>query len=626
MANPEHVEMLVNSTAEQWNAWRERVDVAPDLSGLDFVRAFRGNGVQVPKESLNLTGYNLSAANLTCADMSWTLVSRNDFEEADTSCAWLGSGAPRLITEGRGETICRGLCPVAFRPDPDWLKLLFAGREKWNAWRSENPQDIPELSGMQFADEFQNADFSPKGQAVDLSRFNFRNARLRGANLKNTNLDDADLSNADLRCSYFAATEARRTNFVSADLRRSEIFLSKFKEANVTVARSNLIKISHVDFRESKLSGLNFDKAQLIACDLTDAEIHNTSFDGTEMNMTIMVRTEFVESDVSHAHLFAFWRFDLRESFPVGATTNAESVQDLLDLLDSVGLDLELNGLKGLRSLYFRGLPDIRFALTSSAMRDTGYRDDEDLMMNELAVRRPTDINADGPFFERLVTARHYELPTRLLDITRDPLVALYYAVSGDHPEADGVVHLFVVPEDMIFPYDSDTVSVMSNFTRLEPDEKEFLLTRISFPEVQPRHQRTVLGLSDNRTRRTRTRLSHFIAQEKPYWVDRIDARDFFRVLVVEPRRTFDRLRAHKGAFMLSAFHERFERWEIDKVMEGAAPYGHLCIVIPADAKAGIVSQLNQLGVTEDGLKADLQSAAEAIARQHRSGIDPFAS
>ena len=55
-------------------------------------------------------------------------------------------------------------------------------------------------------------------------------------------------------------------------------------------------------------------------------------------------------------------------------------------------------------------------------------------------------------------------------------------------------------------------------------------------------------------------RLYHEIRAEKPGFEQRIDPRDFYRILVVEPRRTSERLRAQSGAFVLSAFHVRFER------------------------------------------------------------------
>ena len=625
MANPEHVKMLVKSTKAEWNAWRENEDVAPDLSGLHFARAFLGKDARPFGGSVDLRGYNLRGADLTCADMSLTMVYYPDFEGADTRCTWFGTDAPGQVRNpGEAATICAGLCRMAFEPDPEWLDRLLKGRMRWNRWRAENPQDIPELSGVRIAEEFQRSGVSPLGQSVDLSGYNLRNARMRAADFRITKLDDADLSGADLRCSNFEGTDARRTNFGGTDLRHCQLTVCRFMKADLTHAKTGLINATAVDFNKAKFDGQDFNDSSMAGCDLTDAKIRDAKFRNTNLDSTTLVRTEFVNSELRESRLFSIRKFEIRESFPVGAHTSAESVQELLDRIDLVSEDPVLNGVADVRSLYFRGLSDVRYELRPTVMRDAGFRANEDAMMNDLTMRRPDEIREGGLFFQKLVMARHYELPTRLLDITRDPLVALHYAVSGNRDNVDGVVHAFIVPDEMIFPYNSDTVSLMANFTRLELDEKDALLTRIRLVRPVPRRPEISLGMEHKRSRMARTRLNHFIAQEKPYWDDRINLRDFFRVLLVEPQRSFDRLIAHSGAFMLSAYHERFERWEIDKRMEGAAPYGHLRIVIPEGSKSRIRSQLRRMGTTDDALKADLQSTAEAIADEYRSGGDPM--
>lgn len=255
-----------------------------------------------------------------------------------------------------------------------------------------------------------------------------------------------------------------------------------------------------------------------------------------------------------------------------------------------------------------------------SVMRHPELREAEDRLLTDLVTRRPEEMESHRLYFQRLVMARHYDLPTRLLDITRNPLVGLFYA-SGcacqlpDEEvcrEPDGFLHQFQLNPSFVKPFDSDTVSLLANFTRLDHGEKDQILTRQTNSHAQQDGAST-LGKSGTAWDRTMTRLRHFIAREKPYWEDRIDMRDLFRVVIVEPQRQFDRLRAHSGAFMLSAFHERFERWAVDQQFPGAAPYRHLRFVVPHDAKCRIRRQLASLNVTEEVLMADLQSAAGAV-------------
>ena len=59
----------------------------------------------------------------------------------------------------------------------------------------------------------------------------------------------------------------------------------------------------------------------------------------------------------------------------------------------------------------------------------------EDHIFRELLRRCPDDFSTCTTIFERLVKMQHYSLPTRLLDITSNPLVALYFACKKTEAE-----------------------------------------------------------------------------------------------------------------------------------------------------------------------------------------------
>ena len=79
-------------------------------------------------------------------------------------------------------------------------------------------------------------------------------------------------------------------------------------------------------------------------------------------------------------------------------------------------------------------------------------------------------------------------LKTRLLDITRNPLVAFFHACSRSEDEAataeskaaskkkNGRLHIFAVPKELVKPFDSGTISVIANFARLRVAEQNLLL------------------------------------------------------------------------------------------------------------------------------------------------------
>ena len=105
---------------------------------------------------------------------------------------------------------------------------------------------------------------------------------------------------------------------------------------------------------------------------------------------------------------------------------------------------------------------------------------------------------------------------------------------------------------------------MLASFAKLPRAEQNILLgkTQSDAPgDVFPTNMADYLKGTDPFAK-AKAHLYAVIRREGPYFEKRIDIRDLFRVFVVEPQRNFERLRAQSGAFLLSAFHERYERIE----------------------------------------------------------------
>lgn len=215
----------------------------------------------------------------------------------------------------------------------------------------------------------------------------------------------------------------------------------------------------------------------------------------------------------------------------------AESVEQFLDLLFGAPA-------KDAIETFFRGHSDARYELTPSLLRkwdngDWQFMPNEDRLCKELLIAHHDEFQGDNYCFDRLVRMQHYGLPTRLLDISGNPLVALFFACSSkpEKLEVDGEVIVFQVASDSVKYYDSDTVSCLSNLSNLTYAQKngmDLSLDKEAFNKTE------VAG-----------KLLHHIKSEKGFFEGRIVPDDLGSILCVKAKRTNIRIKSQSGAFLL---------------------------------------------------------------------------
>mgnify|MGYP001142403547 CR=1 FL=1 len=120
-----------------------------------------------------------------------------------------------------------------------------------------------------------------------------------------------------------------------------------------------------------------------------------------------------------------------------------KEIHSISEYLECLGnpIDIRMHtNTVGSWSLY-RGQANVEWELAPSLYRK-GLFGLESLLLTELMHIAPSEFSGDR--FDILVKMQHYGMPTRLLDTTTNPLVALFFACyEKKEREHDGVVYVF---------------------------------------------------------------------------------------------------------------------------------------------------------------------------------------
>ena len=441
-------------------------------------------------------------------------------------------------------------------------------------------------------------------EGVNLSNGFFHHTNFSGLNLKR-----ADLRNSQLSGAILEGVDLSGAILIEADL------------YNAVLSKANLrgVKACKASFNSADLSGADLQDAELEGANLLAAKLVQANFTNTKPWKSFLYLSPEDQNQEKHVRDFE---------------KEVKSIADLMEICTELRNHYENASTKnffgGDWQFYYRGQCKSSWELSPSVMRCSEnntypFREKEGEMLLDLMSRRPEDFTGVSSALSQWVIAQHYGLKTRLLDITRNPLVALFHACENvsdqnDYYDVEGRLYVFAVPKLLIKPFDSDAISIVANLAKLPRYEQDLLLMgkELDIEEFYRRHYLLYEDIEDSCYRYIMGRLYHCIGQEKPYFKERIDIRDLLRVFVVEPQQSFERIKAQSGAFLVSAFHEQFER---DKIL-GFNPcipvydfYNE--ITIPKKSKEDILRKLRLLNITREVLFPNLQEVAKAVVRQY---------
>lgn len=286
--------------------------------------------------------------------------------------------------------------------------------------------------------------------------------------------------------------------------------------------------------------------------------------------------------------------------FAKGVVYNAEKVE--IHFLSSVSsINSYISSLKkNTGTLFFRGHADPNYILRPSIMRTSHLAQNESKIYHELIINCPDDFEKCHSHLEKLVKMQHYGLPTRLLDITRNPLVALYFACESN-PESYGEL-ILISPENHEIKYpQSDTVSILASLPVFPYEKQQEFGQLAADPSV-----------SEREFNKRVSRLIHEVRLEKPAFQSEIKKDDIISNFIVYALKNNDRIVKQDGAFILCGLPDGEKSLEEFRYRENGKK-----IVILIDGKKKFLEQLETFSINRAALFPEIECVAEYLKSKY---------
>lgn len=347
--------------------------------------------------------------------------------------------------------------------------------------------------------------------------------------------------------------------------------------------------------------------------------------------------------------------------------SNIKNVSDFINQLKGLG-----EPEKGY-TRFFRGHSNVAYKLEPSIYREQHLIQNEDKIIKDAFTFCSDYFEPHETLFEKLVKLQHYGYATRLLDISSNALVALYFSVLGnidkdDKPKpkkrrTNGEVIVFDIPDNEIKYDDSDKASILSALSLRKYDFKT-----ISYPMPSSAHETlealiyskkvieetnvlkilskkkenkeiideylSQLGITlgefiSQRLNKERidfshklfneqpeiARLLHDIRRDKPSFLPVIEPDDLNKVICVRAKQNNPRISKQQGAFLLFGINQfKFNQATIpsDWIKNEKR------LIIDRNSKEIILKELESFGISHQSLFPELDSQAKFIMNKYK--------
>lgn len=316
--------------------------------------------------------------------------------------------------------------------------------------------------------------------------------------------------------------------------------------------------------------------------------------------------------------------FQTGEELGVTLQTNPKEPQEVGDIfittvseyINTINQLSDISSLQG-REVFYRGHSNAkRYFLQPSLFRQ--YKNKGSIYLNsernsfmDLLTTEPKEFGNESRCFDILTHMQHYSFPTRLLDISSNPLAALYFSCEikkddeGNEIDIDGEVVIFSIKKSEIKYFDSDSVSCLTNLAKLTEYQKNDIIEYIDHV-TSSNPNKDELNHEDCESNTNYSRYIHFIRQEKPYFEPKVKIADLKKVVCVKGRLTQDRIIAQAGSFLLFGLDSKLPE-------EGNDIFKINRIKIKSSAKNHLLKELDLLKVNLRTIYPSLENTSKYL-------------
>jgi hypothetical protein len=252
---------------------------------------------------------------------------------------------------------------------------------------------------------------------------------------------------------------------------------------------------------------------------------------------------------------------------------------------------LQVKGFSG-DEIYYRGQSNINWPVKPSVYRGKWITLEKEFV-EEMTMRNPRDFENCRKTIEVLAKMQRHGAPTRLLDITKSPLAALYFACEACEDtttEPHGGVILFSEDQNQKYYYNSDAVAILSNLAVMN---KDFDFNR------------------------DKEKLACKIQEEKSAFKGNINEEDIHKCLITHVKLDNRRIINQQGLFLLAGIkNSKQEPADILQCLAKDANNKAMLIIIPYKCKEKILQQLKSLNINKAFMYPDIDKTADYLKNE----------